>query len=219
MTSETPEPLYEHDCKSCHYLGQYEDNDLYYCDQMLLGPTVIARYGNLGSSYTSGLALSPLDHRLMEAKRRASAVGLLPKSCMTVAEQIEAEYEANKKRHESQSAAQRNKATRKRAKLKLRARKRLDKRHAKFQKLCLRWLRVERVVWTSREVVRRRLCMLGFNTFVGRGGNGKLGFIICHPSRVLSDKDAVLLTQTCSWDKPSSRNQLQECAEYRSKKC
>lgn len=49
----TPEPpRYEHDCRSCRYLGQWNEFDLYYCPQQGL-QTVVARFGKDGD-YASG---------------------------------------------------------------------------------------------------------------------------------------------------------------------
>jgi len=59
MSRQQP-PLYQHDCARCIYLGRYLDKptnrwrDLYVCKSS--GTTVIARYGNEGSEYVSGLA-------------------------------------------------------------------------------------------------------------------------------------------------------------------
>ncbi len=55
-------PVYEHDCNNCTYLGSINRDlgggeklfDLYFCEQGKL-PTVIARYGNKGDSYISGM--------------------------------------------------------------------------------------------------------------------------------------------------------------------
>ena len=55
------EPLYEHDCKSCIFLGALIDYDLYYCGKQ--GDiTVIARYSDEPSEYLSGWGtmMSPL---------------------------------------------------------------------------------------------------------------------------------------------------------------
>lgn len=61
------EPRYQHDCAMCVYLGQYNEYDLYYCAQAGV-PTVIARYGNKGPEYTSGMGS---DHpALAEARAR-----------------------------------------------------------------------------------------------------------------------------------------------------
>lgn len=46
---------YKHDCATCKYLGAHEDYDLYYCGGDRVGPTVVARYGDDGSAYTSSL--------------------------------------------------------------------------------------------------------------------------------------------------------------------
>lgn len=64
--SKKEKPLFEHDCNECVFLGlfmskKYEASifdhrnyDLYFCNQGGLF-TVIARYGNDGHSYISGL--------------------------------------------------------------------------------------------------------------------------------------------------------------------
>ena len=65
---------YKHDCSDCVYLGKYRDCDLYFCAHGGSIPTVVARYGNKGYDYISGLdsELAPL----VEAKRRAEIRGL-----------------------------------------------------------------------------------------------------------------------------------------------
>ena len=45
-------PRYTHDCDSCEFLGQYDKYDLYVCPDE---PTIVARYGNDGCEYGSGL--------------------------------------------------------------------------------------------------------------------------------------------------------------------
>lgn len=45
-------PKFQHDCSRCVYLGHFEDHDLYYCAGE---PTVIARFGDEGPDYGSGL--------------------------------------------------------------------------------------------------------------------------------------------------------------------
>lgn len=44
-----------HDCDKCKPLGMMGDFDLYYCDQTGNVPTVIARFGDDGPEYISGL--------------------------------------------------------------------------------------------------------------------------------------------------------------------
>jgi hypothetical protein len=68
-------PRYNHDCDKCTYLGQYEEYDLYFCSKFL--PTVIARYGNDGPLYTSGMALRKFVPPLQEAYERACELGLV----------------------------------------------------------------------------------------------------------------------------------------------
>jgi hypothetical protein len=70
-------PRYEHECEGCIYLGQWNKFDLYYCPQGGRLPTVLARYGDRGEEYNSGLALAENMPQLGEARRRAIAAGLL----------------------------------------------------------------------------------------------------------------------------------------------
>lgn len=72
----TCEPLHEHDCDVCVFLGSWEAYDLYYCPQSGM-PTVIARYGTLGS-YISGLHATRDIPALAVAQERARVKGLLP---------------------------------------------------------------------------------------------------------------------------------------------
>jgi hypothetical protein len=67
---------YTHDCDICIPLGQYQKNDLYYCNQHGM-PTVIARFGNGGAEYTSGMGFAEIDPRLSIALLMAKAMGLV----------------------------------------------------------------------------------------------------------------------------------------------
>ncbi len=69
-------PQFAHDLKCCVFLGRYMAEDLYFCEQHGL-PTVIARFGNAGPAYRSGLALASVDSALAEAKDRAEELGLI----------------------------------------------------------------------------------------------------------------------------------------------
>lgn len=76
-------PIYIHDCDDCIFLGNFETcesgknekYDLYFCEN---GPTVIARYGDKGWEYASGLRFANPDGTpsLYEAKLRAIKKGL-----------------------------------------------------------------------------------------------------------------------------------------------
>lgn len=69
------QPKFVHDCEACVYLGEHEGEDLYYCAKSI--QTVIARYGNEGSDYMSGMRFAdPTSPNLAEAKRRANERGL-----------------------------------------------------------------------------------------------------------------------------------------------
>jgi hypothetical protein len=72
------DPRYAHDCSECIFLGHFAEADLYVCEKGIGGSTVIARIGNEGEMYISGLALAPLVPELAEAASRARARGLLP---------------------------------------------------------------------------------------------------------------------------------------------
>lgn len=87
-------PTYEHDRECCRFLGTWHvppgtmvpyttgpkpfvggPYDLYWCDAQGY-PTVLARYSDEPSEYTSGLAGASLHPALGEARRRAVALGL-----------------------------------------------------------------------------------------------------------------------------------------------
>lgn len=64
LRDDATKPQYKHDCGCCEFLGRYHseqdpvgDFDLYYCTKEGL-PTVIARYGNAGADYVSGLSIA-----------------------------------------------------------------------------------------------------------------------------------------------------------------
>lgn len=49
-------PRYTHDCPACQFLGHYKEYDLYFCDnEIAVFKTVIARFGNEGPEYASGM--------------------------------------------------------------------------------------------------------------------------------------------------------------------
>ena len=68
LNNENHKPIFKHDCNQCVFLANFIDTqnkyDLYFCKQGGILPTVIARYGNDGPEYTSGLniPLRPLIH-------------------------------------------------------------------------------------------------------------------------------------------------------------
>ena len=75
MNEETaiPDPIYEHDCDICIYLGSCRlsiDYDLYLCEA---SKTVIVRWGSEGPQYDSGLALISHNFTIAVAARRALA--------------------------------------------------------------------------------------------------------------------------------------------------
>ena len=51
------EPRFAHDCDECELLGVFNDFDLYFCTKQPM-PTVIARWGNTGPDYTSGIEIA-----------------------------------------------------------------------------------------------------------------------------------------------------------------
>lgn len=73
---ENAAPRYQHDCCQCVSLGALGNADLYYCDQGKTdGSTVIARYSDEGSDYTSGIIGAEYSRHLSEALRRATQRG------------------------------------------------------------------------------------------------------------------------------------------------
>ena len=50
-------PLFTHDCSDCTFLGSYNKHDLYHCMQ-IVGPTIIARWGDSPTDYCSGVEIA-----------------------------------------------------------------------------------------------------------------------------------------------------------------
>jgi len=76
-------PKYVHDCDACIFLGRYYNNetseemDLYFCGDGSRDCTVLARYGDDGSEYSSGLVSIRVSEPLKEAYNRALAKGVV----------------------------------------------------------------------------------------------------------------------------------------------
>ena len=70
-------PKFIHDCAQCKFLAHKDGHDLYFCEQNGFGPTVVARYGNDGSDYTSGLEGAQVDPIISNAKLLALRHGYL----------------------------------------------------------------------------------------------------------------------------------------------
>lgn len=70
-------PKFEHDCERCVFLGHFDENDLYFCGQDGVGPTVLARYDSDGPAYTSGLFQAGNNPHITEGTRRAIGRKLL----------------------------------------------------------------------------------------------------------------------------------------------
>jgi len=51
---------YKHDCDTCIPLGQFQENDIYFCGSLnnKANDTVVSRYGNKPEDYISGLHLT-----------------------------------------------------------------------------------------------------------------------------------------------------------------
>lgn len=82
MPDDDEQPLYDHDCSSCVFLGvgltaDQRAYDLYFCEQGHLVPTVIARGSSDPHDYTSGFVLAFVDPVLREALERARKRGLI----------------------------------------------------------------------------------------------------------------------------------------------
>lgn len=75
-------PRFQHDCDKCIFLGCYScpifgDCDLYYADHGGMPDTLIARYGDECSAYTSGMVLIGVIPAITEAARLATERGLM----------------------------------------------------------------------------------------------------------------------------------------------
>ncbi len=70
---------FDHDHNSCcTFLGHFNNHDLYFCPQDIFKiPTLIARYGNKGEEYKSGLEFKDTDSEIKEAYNRAKIAGFI----------------------------------------------------------------------------------------------------------------------------------------------
>lgn len=75
-------PAFEHDCETCVFLGHHDGHDLYYHPSMTMD-TLIARYGDDGPDYRSGIVFAKVDGHIREAGRRAVAAGLISEARIT----------------------------------------------------------------------------------------------------------------------------------------
>ena len=98
-------PRYEHDCAKCVFLGTVERTsrgnsaevfDLYFCDGFI--PTIIARYGDDGCEYMSGMCFGYHEELpLWDARERAMERGLVSiKACRELRSAFE-NWKARKK--------------------------------------------------------------------------------------------------------------------------
>lgn len=81
--SEEQAPRYAHDCDECVYLGRSWHVDLYFhpSDVPALR-TVVARHGDNGEDYESGIGTDAPSVGIYEATRRAVAQGLLSRDAL-----------------------------------------------------------------------------------------------------------------------------------------
>jgi len=75
----TDSPRYEHDCTSCIFLGQSGKADLYACQVRGRVDTVIARYSDEGSDYSSGILFADKEGPINEAFERALGMRMIPR--------------------------------------------------------------------------------------------------------------------------------------------
>lgn len=75
--NENQKMRYTHNCTNCIPLGQTNTHDLYYCGGAGATPTVVARYGDYDSEYTSGICFADVDENIAEAVRLAEERGLI----------------------------------------------------------------------------------------------------------------------------------------------
>lgn len=61
---------FQHDCDTCIPLGMTAEADLYFCPNE---PTLVARFSDEGSDYSSGICFADRNPHLAEAKKLAVA--------------------------------------------------------------------------------------------------------------------------------------------------
>lgn len=65
-------PKFTHDCTACQFLGHYEGHDLYACDKKI-EKTLIARFGDHGPEYCSGLTFG----KNMPLRRKDGSINVM----------------------------------------------------------------------------------------------------------------------------------------------
>lgn len=65
---------YQHDCSCCKPIGQFKEFDIYFCASLDI--TVVARYGNNGHEYNSGIHLTGMP-QIKVAVAMAKAAGYI----------------------------------------------------------------------------------------------------------------------------------------------
>jgi hypothetical protein len=82
IDSNEEKPYYTHDCNKCVFLGGWrgkqtaEDRGLQNYDLYVCGDNVVARYGDDGPEYISGMEFVGMVYPLTEAKKRAELFGI-----------------------------------------------------------------------------------------------------------------------------------------------
>jgi hypothetical protein len=69
-------PKFKHDCEVCIFLGHHDDYDLYYHPDMVMD-TLIARFGDGGPEYASGIPFYGKSQAITKAGNLAVAAGLI----------------------------------------------------------------------------------------------------------------------------------------------
>lgn len=86
--------LFQHDCDNCTFHGNFFGHDVYLCSEegngSILGPSIIARYGNSGPDYAS-MPVGILQDSLQDANRTIGGTRL-PGGSMNYREWIVSEY-------------------------------------------------------------------------------------------------------------------------------
>ena len=81
-----PDPLFEHDCDCCLYLGTYNGADLYFCPSDMGIPTVISRFSSEGGDYASGEMIGRTKSYPTATHRELRVAWLIAKDCGLVKE-------------------------------------------------------------------------------------------------------------------------------------
>lgn len=80
-------PQFKHDCEDCTLLAVIPGYDLYHCESDVMGPTVVARHGDIDSENMSGIVFDFYPLNIAKAIAREQGLPMTREAVMSRNEQ------------------------------------------------------------------------------------------------------------------------------------